>query len=386
MESTPSPAANKPTPTQASTPEETPTAPPDPQLESPPECPSALNETNSCPAREVRDVSEFGVVGPRASGAAGPHSAEAPSVEEILEKGRWGAGVTPTHIVVRGTPGRDSVRCAWRGAARTTQQREVEIRFWLGMDEAEPLPPPDEVLEQFMSYVRGMAPRHQPTWETNVTALSYGGLTTDALFLACYADYRAHKYVLGDGDTPVTVAYDPLGEAESYQLYSRSHAAGKFQDEPLMNEAQYQAHLDGRVKTVETLLADIVAGSESVVFLAPLAAYGGISVEAWLAVAQWDVQLDETGTVNAVGYGTPRYDPEHTQTLAILEERITTASASDKFSGKRIGHTSGLTQYYRDIGAYGDITPYDDDDSTFVPAQPPPALVAPYHDGSTGSP
>ena len=34
---------------------------------------------------------------------------------------------------------------------------------------------------------------------------------------------------------------------------------------------------------------------------------------------------------------------------------------------------SGLTQYYRDIGAYGDITPGDGSTATFTPAQPPPA-------------
>ena len=36
---------------------------------------------------------------------------------------------------------------------------------------------------------------------------------------------------------------------------------------------------------------------------------------------------------------------------------------------------SGLTQYYRDIGAYGDITPGDGETTTFTPAQPPPVYA-----------
>ena len=33
--------------------------------------------------------------------------------------------------------------------------------------------------------------------------------------------------------------------------------------------------------------------------------------------------------------------------------------------------SSGLTQYYRDIGAYGDITPDDGETTPFTPSQPP---------------
>ena len=36
---------------------------------------------------------------------------------------------------------------------------------------------------------------------------------------------------------------------------------------------------------------------------------------------------------------------------------------------------AGLTQYYREIGAYGDITPGDNATTTFTPSQPPPVYI-----------
>ncbi len=93
--------------------------------------------------------------------------------------------------------------------------------------------------------------------------------------------------------------------------------------------------------------------------MAPMGAHNAIAIEAWQVVAQWDLQTDDEGTVNAVRYGTFEGDPEHTQTLANLKSRVTTAATSDSFANSRIGNVSGLTQYYRDIGAYGDITPDD---------------------------
>ena len=274
--------------------------------------------------------------------------------------------------MIRGTPSKDSIRCAWRGVARTFQQREETIRLLLGIDESEPLPSPDELHEQFMVHVNQMASPFRATWETNATTLAYGGLNTDSLFLTCYADYRVHEYILGDGNNLLTVAYDHLGEAMSYQLYTRAQAGGRFPNEPLLNEAQYQARRDEAAKSTETVLAAWLGDHESVVFLAPMGAHSAIAVEAWLAVAQWDVQLDATGTVNAVRYGFDSHDREHSQTLESLVSRIATATASDEFAGQRISHTEGLTQYYRDIGAYDDITPGDNETTPFVPAQPPP--------------
>ena len=120
----------------------------------------------------------------------------------------------------------------------------------------------------------------------------------------------------------------------------------------------------------EESLIGRIGGYESVVFLAPMGAHNAIAIEAWQVVAQWDLQTDDEGTVNAVRYGTFEGDPEHTQTLANLKSRVTTAATSDSFANSRIGNVSGLTQYYRDIGAYGDITPDDGETTPFTPSQP----------------
>ena len=92
-------------------------------------------------------------------------------------------------------------------------------------------------------------------------------------------------------------------------------------------------------------------------------------------MAQWDLQTDDEGTVNAVRYGRFEGDPEHTQTLANLKSRVTTAAPSDSFANSRIGNVGGLTQYYRDIGAYGNITPDDGETTPFTPSQPPPVYA-----------
>ena len=125
----------------------------------------------------------------------------------------------------------------------------------------------------------------------------------------------------------------------------------------------------------EESLIGRIGGYESVVFLAPMGAHNAIAIEAWQVVAQWDLQTDDEGTVNAVRYGTFEGDPEHTQTLANLKSRVTTAATSDSFANSRIGNVSGLTQYYRDIGAYGDITPDDGETTPFTPSQPPPVYA-----------
>ena len=123
---------------------------------------------------------------------------------------------------------------------------------------------------------------------------------------------------------------------------------------------------------VEWFLRERIGGYESVVFLAPMGAHQAIAIEAWQVVAQWDLQVADGGVVNAMRYGVGGGDPEHTQPYTELVSRIATSTASDAFSGQRISSTGGLEQYYRDMGAYGDITPDDGSTATFTPAQPPP--------------
>ena len=87
--------------------------------------------------------------------------------------------------------------------------------------------------------------------------------------------------------------------------------------------------------------------------------------------------MDDEGVVQAVRHGVAKGDSEHTQTLADLTSRITTSAASDAYANDRIENVSGLTQYYRDIGAYDYITPGDGSTYTFTLSPPPVYATAP---------
>ena len=296
---------------------------------------------------------------------------EAASVEDVLERGLALAEVSPVHLVFRGTAREDSTRCTWRGVARTLRQREAAIRFWLGLDTTDQLPSATEIERRFMQNLEVANPIYPQTVRSNFRAIASGGLTSDYVFLTCFIDYTVHEYILGSGASEITVGFDRRNESRSYDLYRLAHEAGEFGTEALMSEQVYQNYLNQIVSTVELASSVVLEGSESVVFLAPMGAHNAIAIEAWQTIAQWDVQMADDGTVYAVRYGTHQSDPEHTQTLANLKSRITTAAASDAFAGSRIANVSGVTQYYRDIGAYADITPDDGSTDTFTPAQPP---------------
>ena len=232
-----------------------------------------------------------------------------------------------------------------------------------------------------MAYINRMAPRYQDAVAASFLPIARGGLSTEHLTLTCYADYDIHEYLLGNGTSTLSVAYDGVGEARSYDLYSRGHAAGEFGNPtstPLMSEAEHQDYVDQMVWDAESSLAEMVEGSEGVLFLAPMGAHNAIAVEAWQAVAQWDLQLDADATVNAVRYGAPSHDPEYSQPLTELEERVETAAEADEFAGERIESAEDLDDYYEEIGAYDDITPDDGETTTFTPEPPPP--VPPCYD------
>ena len=242
----------------------------------------------------------------------------------------------------------------------------------MGLGAEEAIPSDTLVGALFSITLDTIVPRFHETARSNFLSIVRGGLSTEYLFLSCYAGYTASEYLLGAGPTSLTVAYDRMGEAHNYDLYRLEHDAGQFSDEALMSEGEYEDYLDDMVTQVETSLSEIIGGRESVVFLAPMGAHNAIAIEVWQAVEQWGLQTDDSDVVHAVRYEVPEWDPEQTQTLANLKSRITTAVASDDFADDRIANASGLTQYYRDIGAYGDITPDDGSTATFTPAQPPP--------------
>ena len=329
-----------------------------------------------------RDVSGMLLFVSQPGGAGSDYVFETETVEELLDKGMFAVEASPTHIVLRGTPVRDSVRCEWQGIARTPYQREEAIRFWLALGDDTALPSPAELERTFTAYVDRMGPSLREAMRATFIALARGGVTTEYFNLFCCVDYTVSEYLLGAGPTQVTLAYDTTEKAYSYDLYQTAHESGAFELEPLMSRDEHQeSSIDQPIRDADRRLNDAVSGRDSVAFLVPLGAHNNIIVEAWQIIALWDLQEDDGGVLLAVRYNVPERHPKARQTLANLNSRFTAAASSDAFAGKRIVNVSGLNQYYRDMGAYDDITPDDDDDSTFIPAQPPPV---PPCAGSTG--
>ena len=277
------------------------------------------------------------------------------------------------HLAIRGTAAADSVRCAWRGVARTAAQRTEAIRFWLRLNATETIPSVATLETLFAVVLDALDPDFRETAKANFLAIARGGESREYLFLTCFADYAVTNFLLGSGTTPATVAYDRMDEAASYDLYGREHEAGTYGNAALQTRGAYEAGLQAQVVAAETALSAEIGGREAVVFLAPMGAHYAIGFEAWQAVAQWAVVTDDNNVVQAVRDDTPEADPEHTQTLANLSSRITTGAASDGQTTNRATRVDQLQQEYRDLGAYADITPGDGQTTTFTPAQPPAA-------------
>ena len=314
--------------------------------------------------------------GATSSAAAYAAPVEAPTVENLLEKGLYLSEASPAHLAIRGTPAASSVRCAWRGIARTAQQRSEVIRFWFQLGASDPIPDAIELEVLFRIVLDGINPEFRETAKANFLAIARGGESMDYLFLTCFADYAVTSFLLGTGTTPttVTVAYDRMGEAASYDLYVREHDTGTYGTAALQTRGEYEAALQAQVVAAETALSAEIGGREAVVFLAPMGAHNAIGFEAWQAVAQWAVVTDDAGVAQAVRDDTPAGDPEHTQTLANLTSRITTAAAGDAHATTRVTTVGGLqTHYHTTLLAYADITPGDGVTTTFTPAQPPAA-------------
>ena len=212
----------------------------------------------------------------------------AATVEELLEEGLHLAGASPVHLAIRGTPAANSVRCAWRGVARTLDQRADAIRFWLRLGAAGTIP--DQVfLERLFAVVLDTVdPDYRETAKANFLAIARGGESMDYLFLTCFADYAVTGFLLGTGTPPttVTVAYDRMDEAASYDLYVREHDTGTYGTEALQTRGDYEAALQAQVVAAEKTLSDEIGGREAVVFLAPMGAHNAIGFEAWQAVGE----------------------------------------------------------------------------------------------------
>ena len=158
-------------------------------------------------------------------GSGHAHTVLVPTVEELISRGQDGYGVTPSHIVIQGSPVADSIRCRWRTIARTLEQREGAIRHWLDLDNEDEIPDMITLEGLFKFTLEALDPPHMATAKSNFMALVKGDVSDDFQYLSCFADYTVSNYVLGDGPATVTVGYDRVNEATSYDLYKTEHGA-----------------------------------------------------------------------------------------------------------------------------------------------------------------
>ena len=124
-------------------------------------------------------------------------SGRVPTVEELLEAGLHRAGASPTHLAIRGTPATSSVRCAWRGIARTVDQRNAAVRFWLGLGPTDAIPEAAYLEVLFEAVWDTLDPKYRETATANFLAIARGGLSEDYRFLTCFADYAVTHYLHG---------------------------------------------------------------------------------------------------------------------------------------------------------------------------------------------
>ena len=306
---------------------------------------------------------------------------ETPTVEEILEHGLFESAGSPVHIAVRAIPETGSVRCEWQNIARTLDQREKLLRFLLGgiLHDDRPLPSTSELETILSAFTDQVEIGWKQKLEASYFPLATGRVNTEYLTMYCYADFVTSEYLLGAGPTKFTVAYDLDTQEYTHTVterifdtYQEDFEAEGITRDQVPTRAEHNAeYFTPPINDAESGLSKAITARDSVLFLVPLGVYDNIAVEAWQAVAQWDLQMNQ-GILQAVRHGADQDSPEYRQTYAKLKTRITTAAATDAFAGKRIASISGLNQYYRDIGAYDDITPDDGSDETFMPAMPPP--------------
>ena len=254
-------------------------------------CSDGVMSEGNC---DARDVDSFWLFSSSQDSGAAYEYTPAATVEELMEDGLRLAGASPVHLAVRATPDEDSVRCGWRGVARSPGQRDEAIRFWLGLEAQETVPSANRLEGLFSVTFDVLDPPFIETTKSNFLSIARGGLSGEYLFLTCYADFTTQEYILGRGPQTFTLAYDRMGEARSYGLYLKEFEAGQFNGQTLRSRGEYRASLDEALQDAETALSDMIESRESVVFLAPMGAHNAIAVEAWQAVAQWDLQREET--------------------------------------------------------------------------------------------
>ena len=344
--------------------------------------PCIEDNASNCSERDISDVNPVG--GGVLGAAAGPTFF--PTVEELMEKGLFLLEDSPSHLAIRGSVPDNSIRCGWYGLTRSASQREKALRFWLSLEEGDPIPSGERLKDSLYELMEDSLPQYRNEQIAFFDIMISGDESTDQLDLGCYATVAVDEYILGSGPTTLEVAYFTAVRLYSYDLYRRSHESGMYgapQETLLMSPGEYGEYLESVVTGWEENMTAMLGGRETVLLLTTFTGLPGVAVEAWQAVEQWDLQSSETTNdqgetvtqVTAVRYGVPTDHEEHSQPLAELKQQITTAAAGDAFAGNRIASATGIMEHYRQLGAYGDITPNDGSTETFTPAQPPPAYA-----------
>ena len=364
---------------QSSTVEPTPASPAGEGSQAPPNeedagvipAPPCQDDLYSCSVREIEGQSPVGGTNISYLG----YGYEPPPVETMVERGFFGGSEAGADIGLRGKAVPDTVRCGLYGSVYGLEHRGVLLRSLLNLAEEEPLPGRDGILEDIENSLGGLAKAYRPKFRAKYTALLDGLPFEGERNVVCFMDLLVDEYLVGDGPDRVTLSYDYLSRFLTYELavteFGYGGADGPSEEEysSLIEEA-LTSHMDG--------LEDFVAGRETVALLSPLAVTGNVKVEGWMVVAQWDLQLDPEGTIEAVRYGSyPYQESVHSQPLEELAQRVIESGASDAYAEHRIPSIQHITSHYRDIGAYGDISPYDDRNDNFEPEQPPPVSSGP---------
>ena len=82
-----------------------------------------------------------------------------------------------------------SVGCAWRGIARTAEQRADAIRLWPGLAPGAVIPEASYVEALFMVVLDTFDPHSRDTAKAKFLASARGGESMEYLFLTCFADW-----------------------------------------------------------------------------------------------------------------------------------------------------------------------------------------------------
>ena len=340
-----------------------------------PQEPTATPEPKTAADLSPRDVSGVSLAPPLPVAGTTGYDYEPPTLEELLEQGLYGQGGTPVDIVLRGVLVPGSVRCEWQGVARTAQQREQQIRYWLAVADDATLPAPAELESYLGAYLNSLPQPNREYMRAWTDTLARGGLSTKQLALYCHVDYTVSEYLLGSGPTTVTLTYDQRHNEVSWEVMERMLAVAEYEDEEEITRVAWeQFYHEEPSSSAKEVIEETISQRDNVMFILPSAMIDNVSVESWTVIAQWDLQI-VGGVLTAVRYGIPSDDDEYSQTFDNLKSRVTTGAATDEFTGKRIATIAGITQHYRDLGAYGDISPADDSTAKFTPNKPPPVQV-----------